>query len=168
MWPRNSSVYSFRCLLLVGEVEAVGLVPVAAGEVGHLDRHVAVEHGDCPELADAGPLGCVIDIHVEGQAVAQAVDEAVVHYEVHAAVAADLLGDLAHFLVNRVHIFLHEGLVCCIRYEAVGTEVLVVGHLVRADVLRLECEALDGVLVGEALGTEYISRAFSATIPHNR
>ena len=34
-------------LLLVGEVEAVGLVPVAAGEVGHLDRHVAVEHGDC-------------------------------------------------------------------------------------------------------------------------
>ena len=119
----------------------------------HFYGHVAVEHGDCSELADAGPLGCVIDVHVEGQAVAQAVNQTVVHHEVHAAVAADLLGDLAHLAVNRVHVFLHEGFAGCLRYEAVGAEVLVVRHLVRADVLRLECEALDGVLVGEALGT---------------
>ena len=94
-----------------------------------------------------------IDVHVEGQAVAQAVNQAVVHHEVHAAVAADLLGYLADFLVNRVHVFIHESLAGCLRYEAVGAEVLVVGHLVRADVLRLESEALDGVLIGEALGT---------------
>ena len=48
-------VYRRDGLLLVGEVEAVGLVPVAAGEVGHFYGHVAVEHGDCcPPRGESG------------------------------------------------------------------------------------------------------------------
>ena len=45
--PALTCVQAGCLLFLVCEVEAVGLVPVAAGEVGHFYGHVAVEHGDC-------------------------------------------------------------------------------------------------------------------------
>ena len=80
-------------------VESVDLVPVAAGEVRELDRHIPVLDGDAGEFSDAAPLGEVINILVQRQAVVQAVYQAVVHDEVHSAVSADLLSLLTNMYI---------------------------------------------------------------------
>ena len=67
------------------ELEAFDFVPFAAGEVGHHDGHGTVVDGHFGELHEAAPLGGVIDVLVQREAVVQAVDEAGVHDEVHTA-----------------------------------------------------------------------------------
>ena len=86
-------------------MQAVELVPLAAGEVGHHDRHGAVVDGDFGEFHEGAPFGGVIDVLVQRETVVQAVDEAVVHDEVHAAVAAHFLGLGFNLLCDGMEVF---------------------------------------------------------------
>ena len=70
----------------------VGLVPVAAREVGNGHRDAVMFERHRRKGADARPFGRIVDILIQRQAMLQAVDQPVVHDEVHAAVTADLAG----------------------------------------------------------------------------
>lgn len=48
---------------------SLNLIPFAAGEVGHEDRFAAILDGSGGQVTDAGPLGGIVNIHVERLAV---------------------------------------------------------------------------------------------------
>ena len=90
----------FPAFLFICKFETLQFVPVAAGEVGHSDRHAVVLGRCCRQLADARPLGSVVYILIERQTVLQTVYQTIVHHEVHTAVTAYLLGLLLYFAVD--------------------------------------------------------------------
>ena len=147
---------------------ALHVVPVAAGEVGHLNGHVALIHRYRTQFSQAAPLGEVVDVHVEGQTVAQAVDEARVHDEVHATVATHFLGLFAILRDDGRGVLLEQSLGVALVQVFVGTEVLVVGlHAGIGHVLGRESIALNGILVGEAQRTRELIHAVVGLRSHH-
>ena len=67
------------------------------GEVGDFHGPGAGVEGEAGEFGDAAPLGEVVDVHVQREAVVQTVNQTVVHQEVHAVVATDTAGHLLDF-----------------------------------------------------------------------
>jgi hypothetical protein len=137
-------------LLSDSEGKAVYFVPLAAGEVGHHDRHGAVVDGDLGKLYERAPLGGVIDVLIERKTVVEAIDKAIIHDEVHSAVAADLAGKVFDLLNERILVSLHQGVALLVAHELLCVEVVV------SDVLKLcatESETLVRIFVGITLST---------------
>ena len=109
--------------------------------------------------ADARPLGRVVHVLIQRQAVAQAVDQPVVHDEVHAAVAADLAGLILDVPDDRILVLLHQRGLRLFGNEGVLAQVLVVGHAAPGQLSGTERIALDGIFVGEALGSRKLVHA---------
>lgn len=139
---------------------AFHIVPVAAGEVGHLYRLVAVVHRQRTELCQTAPFAQVIDIHVERQPVLQTVDQTAVHDVVHTSVAAYLLGLSQIAGHDGALIFLGE--CTAIGGGHIGVAREIVGRRAHATVLHLiarERIALSRIFVGKALGTRELVHA---------
>src|SRR5687767_6841061 len=85
-------------------------VPIPPREVGEVRGAAAVRDGRLAERGDGGPGGGVVDVLVEGEALAQAVDDAPEHHEVHAAMPALIGGVIGDALVEGVVIAVVPGL----------------------------------------------------------
>ena len=137
-----------------GVAEALQVVPMAAGEVGHGHGRAVVVHGERAEFSQTAPLSQVVDVHVEGQTILQAVNHAGVHDEVHTAVAAYFLGHLAVLLQDGVLVLGLEGFLLSLGHEAVRAEVVHLGRMAGGlELGGIDSIAFYGILVGKALGT---------------
>ena len=143
-----------------GVAIALHVVPVATGEVGHLDGLVAMVHGEGAQLGQTAPLAQVVHIYVERQAMLQTVDQTAVHNEIHTAVAAHFLG-LGHVAGNeRTLVLLGKG--ATVGHGHIGMARQIVGRGAHTRIFQLgarESVALSRILVGEALGTRKLVHA---------
>ena len=135
------------------------LVPVAACEVRHGDRHSSVGDAGCSQFAEARPFGGIVHVFVEGQTVLQAVDEAVVHDEVHAAVAAHFLGFGLDFLCNRMEVFSRNLVAHFCGHEGMRIEVLAFGEETLGKFFFKDGVAFNRVFVGKTLSTCQLIKA---------
>ena len=95
---------------LFRQLQAIDLVPAAAGEIRNLHRLAAVRNGSGGKLTQAGPLCGIVDVHVKRLAVTQTLHKSVIHDEIHSAVSADLAGLFLNFLGNRMFVLCHQGI----------------------------------------------------------
>ena len=112
---------------LFSMVVSLNLIPVAAREIRHGNRHSAVGDGGCRQLTEAGPFGGIIDVFIEGQSMMQTVNQTVVHDEVHATVAAHFLGFLFNLHGDGVKVILQELIAHVGRYKTMWVKVLSFG-----------------------------------------
>ena len=67
--PKLSSIADIRNSLLFRVAISLNLIPFATSEVRHEDRFAAILDGSGGQVTDAGPLGGIVNIHVERLAV---------------------------------------------------------------------------------------------------